>query len=408
MKVLLSAYACRPNTGSEPGIGWNWAIHLAEAGCEVYVLTDLEHKSVIDAYLLEKPHPNLHPCYVQVPWVVLSRYGNRLHYLFWQWTCLNFARSLAQRVRFDVAHHVSYGAVQVPTQLWRLGIPTVFGPVGGGSTSPEALIPYLGGSQLAERLRTFSVRLLPKLWWYRSWMRKMSTVIAANRDTQLIAQKVRCRRVELLCDTGIRDDFRSEKPRTFRPASPLRALWVGRFLPRKGLALALDAMAQVGPNIHLTLVGDGIRIEKVKSMISARSLEERVIWAGAKLPWMHVREAYATHDVLLFTSLRDSFGSQNLEAMSLGLPVIALSLSGARDFIPSGAGIKVNVGSTLSQTVRNLSDALETFATLSLDQRNRMSEVAWRGSMEFAWTLRAATVLRLYEEIADNKSGTAF
>ena len=25
MKILLSAYACEPNTGSEPNVGWNWA-----------------------------------------------------------------------------------------------------------------------------------------------------------------------------------------------------------------------------------------------------------------------------------------------------------------------------------------------------------------------------------------------
>ena len=27
-KILLSAYACEPNEGSEPGVGWNWAIEL--------------------------------------------------------------------------------------------------------------------------------------------------------------------------------------------------------------------------------------------------------------------------------------------------------------------------------------------------------------------------------------------
>ena len=37
-KVLLSAYACEPNKGSEPGVGWNWAKHLAEK-YEIYVIT---------------------------------------------------------------------------------------------------------------------------------------------------------------------------------------------------------------------------------------------------------------------------------------------------------------------------------------------------------------------------------
>ena len=34
-KILLSAYACEPHKGSEPGIGWNWAIQLASLGHQV-------------------------------------------------------------------------------------------------------------------------------------------------------------------------------------------------------------------------------------------------------------------------------------------------------------------------------------------------------------------------------------
>ena len=29
MKILLSAYACEPNRGSEPGLGWRWALEIA-------------------------------------------------------------------------------------------------------------------------------------------------------------------------------------------------------------------------------------------------------------------------------------------------------------------------------------------------------------------------------------------
>ena len=39
MKILLSAFACAPNTGSEPGVGWRWAIELAKQH-EVVVVTD--------------------------------------------------------------------------------------------------------------------------------------------------------------------------------------------------------------------------------------------------------------------------------------------------------------------------------------------------------------------------------
>jgi hypothetical protein len=39
LTVLLSAYACEPERGSEPGNGWNWAEHLAKRGHRVELLT---------------------------------------------------------------------------------------------------------------------------------------------------------------------------------------------------------------------------------------------------------------------------------------------------------------------------------------------------------------------------------
>lgn len=40
MKILLNAYACEPNRGSEPGVGWHWAIELSkDKNKEVLLLT---------------------------------------------------------------------------------------------------------------------------------------------------------------------------------------------------------------------------------------------------------------------------------------------------------------------------------------------------------------------------------
>ncbi len=40
MRVLLSAYACEPNRGSEAEVGWRWALELAAGGGgDVWVIT---------------------------------------------------------------------------------------------------------------------------------------------------------------------------------------------------------------------------------------------------------------------------------------------------------------------------------------------------------------------------------
>ena len=50
LKILLSAYACEPNQGSEPGLGWNVAREVAKH-YEVWVLTPEEHRPAIEAEL---------------------------------------------------------------------------------------------------------------------------------------------------------------------------------------------------------------------------------------------------------------------------------------------------------------------------------------------------------------------
>jgi glycosyltransferase involved in cell wall biosynthesis len=398
MNVLVSAYACRPNAGSEPGTGWNWAVHLAEAGCEVYLFTADRNREEIEAYLGKHRCPQLHPNFVSVPWMDPIASGAR-HYLLWQWLMLRRARALAQAISFDIVHHVSYGSVHIPTPLWRLGIPTVFGPVGGGQTAPANLLSYFGARERSERQRTWLTNLLPRLGLYRSRMKQMRLVLAANTETMELVQRAGCGNVKLMCDTGSRLDFCSDAPRVFSGTTPIRFLWVGRFLPRKGLALALDALAETREKIHLTLVGDGMSKEAIQRMIDDRGLCGRVHWEGVRLPWVKVREAYVTHDGLLFTSLRDSFGSQNLEAMCVGLPIVGLNLGGGRDFIPRDAALKVDVGDSAASTVRDLAAALDRFADLSLASRNQMSEAAWRSGQAFSWPARIAYAISLYKEL---------
>ena len=86
MKVLISAYACKPNYGSEEGNGWNWAWHLAKLGHEVWVLTLIDNQEAIDKELVLKPTANLHFIYVAIPqWIkryisLLSLWENPCHF----------------------------------------------------------------------------------------------------------------------------------------------------------------------------------------------------------------------------------------------------------------------------------------------------------------------------------------
>lgn len=391
--ILLSAYACRPNSGTEPGNGWNWATRLAERGMRIHVLTVTEGREPIERYCAKKPVPGLSFSYVEVP--SRFRHTTGMHYAWWQWAAVGAARELHRKTPFDLVHHVTYSSIRLPTQLWRLGIPTIFGPVGGGQVTPSSMLRVFGANRCSERLRTAFTKLLPYSIWHRLWLSKMTLVLATNVDTLVLARRLTKTRVEPWFDAALPSGFFLPEPPSFsRREGPVRLLWLGRMVPLKALPLALDVLARVQCPATLTIAGEGMPSAVVQRMIAERGLGDRVYWAGRRLDREEVRQAYLEHDVLLFTSLRDSCPAQLVEAMGMGLPVITLDHHGARALVPDGAGIKVPV-TTPEQVVRDMAKAVDHFAGMSSEEITCMSKIGW----SFARTLSYEDGAVLFEDL---------
>ena len=220
----------------------------------------------------------------------------------------------------------------------------VFGPVGGGQTAPAKMLKYFGAEKPREQIRSALTEALRWSPFHRHWLKRMSFVLAANQDTLNIVRALGCKNTSLMCDTAISADYFAHGPRSFEERSgAFKLLWVGRMLTRKALPLALDAVGKVRQNVTLTIAGEGIDPSVVHQMIRDRNLQHRVFWKGERLTWTELQSAYAEHDAMIFTSFRDSFGSQVLEAMAMGLPIITLDLHGAHDWVPNEASLKVHV-----------------------------------------------------------------
>ena len=91
---------------------------------------------------------------------------------------------------------------------------------------------------------------------------------------------------------------------------------------------------------RLIIAGDGPLRAQVRATIERLGLTEDVEMLG-KLPWEEVRSLYDSASVLLFTSLRESFGAPFLEALGRGLPAVALDLAGIADADVGSAAVKV-------------------------------------------------------------------
>jgi len=163
---------------------------------------------------------------------------------------------------------------------------------------------------------------------------------------------------------------------------PLKIIFLGNLLKRKGFHYLLKALAKLPPGSWRLEAAGRVDLEKkyaaeVKRSIKMLGLERSVTLLGP-LAGEAVAEIIQNHHLLVMPSLYEPFGIVYLEAMSFGLPVIASIRGGAREIIGSGQeGFLV---------VPDKIDALAEKIAFFLNNRGKITEMgmnAWKRSREF-------------------------
>lgn len=349
-KIIISAYACIPDRGSEEGNGWYYSSLISKHGYQVWCLTRDVGKAEIVQKLQEVPHPNLTFVYVTVPKWIDKAYsygliGMYFHYLYWQWAALKAATKLTKKHQFDLVHHVSYTSLQLGSFLYKLKRPFIYGPVGGGQEAPENMRHYFKGYWMKEKMRSWVSNLMLRFnpGCYQS-VRYADYVLAWNEDTRLMINALGREKAVEKEFGGVGQNFIPSEP-ICRPAhKTMELVWVGRLMPRKALELSLHGFSKVDARlpIHLTVVGDGEMGQYMPEYIAQYKLKDRITWVG-KVNYEEVKAYYEKADVFLFTSLRDTGPAQLMEAMAYSLPVVTLNLHGQAELVDDSTGIRVPV-----------------------------------------------------------------
>ncbi|HEY7282293.1 MAG TPA: glycosyltransferase [Actinomycetota bacterium] len=352
--ILAFAYACEPGKGSEPGAGWGLARGAARLA-PTWVITRANNRPVIEAALPELPERDrLHFVYVDLPrramfWKRGTR-GVRLYYLLWQLAALRCARRLQLEREFAFAWHLTLATAWLGSAAPMTGLPFVYGPVGGGVPTSWRLFPSLGvkGSlyEVGATIARSSFRSFNPLC--RMAMRRAAVILVQNEETRRwVPASVRRRAV--VSPNAIVD---------VRPATgvvpgdgPRTALFAGRLIPWKGVALAIRAIA-LTPGWRLLVCGSGWDERRLRRLARRLRVEDRVRFLGQR-PQAEIHRLMARADVFLFPSLHDEGPAAVAEALAIGIPVICLDRGGPAGF----GGTAVPVGS-VGATVRRLSGAI--------------------------------------------------
>ncbi len=176
--------------------------------------------------------------------------------------------------------------------------------------------------------------------------------------------------------------------------------YVGRIAPEKNVDYLADALVIVAsrrPDVRILFVGDGP---------SRRALEGRIgsiaHFAGYR-GQADLADHYAAGDLFAFASRTETLGNVVLEAMSSGLPVVALAAGGVSETVRSGStGILVGAG-----------EPADRFATALLwlieqsDERRRMAEAARAYAVDQSWETIMGSLRARYQSVIGERAELA-
>jgi glycosyltransferase involved in cell wall biosynthesis len=408
LKVLISAYACEPGRGSEPGVGWSVACEMARHH-DVWVITRANNRAAIEAELRRDPLPGLRFVYWDLPgWARFWKRGRRgvhLYYYLWQLRILGVARALHAAVKFDLVHHVTFVRYWAPSFLCFLGVPLVWGPVGGGETAPRSFWRNAGlWSIVYESSRAVAGWIGEHGPFVRATARRSTIALATTEESAVRLRALGSRRVETFSQVGLpEDEFdRLRRART-DPGDTVRFVSVGQLIHLKGFDISLRAFALAKiPGAEYWLIGDGRERRRLENLASGLGIADRVRFWGT-VPRAEVLARLQDCDVMLHPVLHDSGGWATVEGMAAGLPVICLDLGGPATQVTAEAGFKIPAHNP-GQASRDIAAAM-TLLAQDKELRRRLSLGAReRVRREFCWSAKAERFNAIYARVISGEN----
>ena len=359
LSILINAYACSPNMGSEPGMAWNWCVNLAKY-CELHIITEGEFCDKIEAVVPTLPQGgNMHFYYNPVSEEVRRMCWNQgdwrfyKHYRTWQYRTYEMTLDIMKMHHIDIVHQLNMIGFREPGYLWKIEeVPFVWGPIGGLKQFPLA---YLEGAGLKMKLfnrlkNIINVLQLKYDKRVNAAFKKADVLVSSIPDSYRAIKRYKRLESVVIPETGC---FPLACVSTERFDNAIfHVLWVGKFDFRKLLPLALKAIA------------------------------DRVIWHGNR-PNHEVHKNMRSSQIFLFTSVSEDTSTVVLEAVSNQLPVVCFDVCGMATVIDETVGRKITLSSPI-QSVKDFAKVLNELEAdrsllkqLSLNCRQRQEELSW-------------------------------
>lgn len=376
-KILISAFSFLPNRGSEPGVGWTWAIEAARTQ-EVYVLTRTKCKIKIEDELAKNPVPNLHILYCDSS-LKLREISIYLEYIHWQREAYLFLKKFLKINTFDYLIHLTFGNVFLPIWTHKLNVPFIWGPLGGGESVPRKFynrfpinekIPHI-----IKNLLIMSSKINPFLIFPA---KKAILILCKTNDTKKVFPIRFHNKIQIKLETffykekinqyfNINSNIQSEN---------LNLVYTGRLVAFKNIEMLIDSLKDiipVYPSLKMHIIGDGNQEEYLRLKAISYGLDKNIKFYGM-ITREEVLEKVSNSDIYVFPSYREGGSWSLMEAMALGKPVVCLKRTAMEVITDDSCAIRIE-DKDYHDMVNDFSNAIKTLIK-EPDLRKKMGENA--------------------------------
>lgn len=402
-KFLVSAYGCEPNKGSEPGIGWQWSLQLAKFG-EVHIITRKNNKEVISKTLSTMPKEissKLYFYYYDTNKFIKSikKGDNNLYpyYFCWQIGAYRLAKRISRDITFDYCFALTFGSIWMPTFMYKLNIPFVWGPIGGGEAIPDEYFQLIGKkSALIQKIRKVMMKTVSINPLIIRPLKKSKIVIARTDDTVKVIPKKYRDKVKTCLETSI--DLREIQPKEYKinniNEGKISFIYTGRLINIKGIELIIRAIPNLinKDKVKLILVGDGPQKKYLQDLSEKLNILNNIYFVG-KINRTNLLNLLRQSDVFIFPSLKEGGSWALMEGMGASLPVICLDSSGMHIITDETCAIRIPVQG-IDETIKAYAEAMDKLIK-NRDIRIKMGNNSRRRiEQEFNWNKKGDFLLK--------------
>ena len=412
------AYMLSPYKGSEFSVAWNYVTYMSKNN-DLTVLYGISGKHMgnceeMEDYISKHPIPG-----VKLVPIYPNRLANLLNwpnrhdlfvytfyyaYQVWHKQAYHVAQHLIQQEHFDLVHYVGMIGYREPGYLWKLGLPYVWGPVGGANNAPWQLMKHmpLTGKlkqtfrNVANTIQFHTKRRLKKA------LKATDILLTATSENQRKFQEVHHKSSIYMPENCITSDIFMNKNKFVNPLK-YHFVVIGRLDANKSVGILLESLTYVKHInlLHIDIVGDGPLKSSLQEYAREHNLDAVITWHG-QLPRTEAVKIFNSSHLHIITSVSEGNPTTIWEAMSHGVPTMSFDHCGMHDTICDKCGIRIPIAKRYDDCVFSIAHNIDVL----LEYPERFYQLA-QGTVEcaqsYTWDERERFLNNLYDNLLKDK-----